>query len=121
MTFFSNNTDFQKYCNVNTGFELTNVENDFTAAFNKFVLPYLTTAQYNASVALPNNTTHAAIVVGEHRGTRNTSKIIHHNSTLVQLLKMPPFFSWGAYGVRIRSGHAKHKPPETMLVFPYPL
>lgn len=62
MTFFVDNTDFQKYCNVNTGFVLTNVENDFTAAFNRFVVPYLTLGQYNASVALPSNTTHAELI-----------------------------------------------------------
>lgn len=62
MIFFADNTDFQKYCNVNTGFVLTNVENDFTAAFNRFVVPYLTLGQYTASVALPNNTTHAELI-----------------------------------------------------------
>lgn len=49
MTFFTDLADFRKYCSVNTGFELSLVENDFTNAFYRFVLPYLSQAQYDAS------------------------------------------------------------------------
>lgn len=85
MTFFANNTDFQKYCNVNTGFELTNVENDFTAAFNRFVVPYLTLAQYNASVALPNNTTHAELIRLVKIAVANLGMMLYYPVLKVQI------------------------------------
>lgn len=49
MQVFNNNEDFRKYLSVNIGFEVEDLESDIDTAMRKYILPYCSREQWEAS------------------------------------------------------------------------
>lgn len=54
MQVFDNNEDFRKYLSVNIGFEVEDLESDIDTAMRKYILPYCSRVQWEASKITQN-------------------------------------------------------------------
>ena len=54
MQVFDNNEDFKKYLSVNIGFEVADLESDIDTAMRKYILPYCSKEQWEASKTTQN-------------------------------------------------------------------
>lgn len=61
MTLFTNDNDFRSFLSVNVGFTVDNLKHEINDALNRFILPFCSKAQFDASVLL-NTEPHVELI-----------------------------------------------------------